>query len=83
MSRSVHRLHMAVLRRNTPEIPEDILDKASASMAPKKTAILVGQAFMWAEKGESKRADHHEIGPETCGSPSWCLSMTLWLVKTF
>ena len=37
----VHRLHMAVLRRNTPEIPEDVLDKASASMAPKKTAILV------------------------------------------
>ena len=37
----VHRLHMAVLLRNTPEIPRDVLDKASASMAPKKTAILV------------------------------------------
>lgn len=37
----VHRLHMAVLRRNTPEIPEDALEKATASMAAKKTAILV------------------------------------------
>ncbi len=37
----VHQLHMAVLRRNTPEIPEDVLDKAVASMAPKKTAILI------------------------------------------
>ena len=37
----VHRLHMAVLLRNTPEIPEDVLDKAIASMAPKKTAILI------------------------------------------
>jgi len=32
---------MAVLLRNTPEIPEDVLDKASKSMAPKKTAILI------------------------------------------
>jgi len=37
----VHALHMAVIRRNTPELPEDVLDKASAAMAPKKTAILV------------------------------------------
>ncbi len=37
----VHQLHMAVLRRNTPEIPEDVLEKAIASMAPKKTAILI------------------------------------------
>ena len=37
----VHRFHMAVLRRNTPEIPEDVLEKVSAGMAPKKTAILV------------------------------------------
>ena len=37
----VHRMHMAVLRRNTPEIPEDVLDKAIAAMAPKKTAILI------------------------------------------
>ena len=37
----VHRMHMAVLRRNTPEIPEDVLDKATAAMAPKKTAILI------------------------------------------
>jgi PPOX class probable F420-dependent enzyme len=37
----VHALHMAVLRRNTPEIPEETLDKVSAGMAPKKTAILV------------------------------------------
>lgn len=38
---TVHRLHMEVLKRNTPEIPEDVLEKASASMAPKKTAIVV------------------------------------------
>lgn len=37
----VHRLHMAVLVRNTPEIPKDALEKATASMAAKKTAILV------------------------------------------
>ncbi len=37
----VHQLHMAVLRRNTPDIPEDVLEKAVASMAPKKTAILI------------------------------------------
>ncbi len=37
----VHQLHMAVLRRNTPEIPEDVLEKAVASMVAKKTAILV------------------------------------------
>jgi hypothetical protein len=32
---------MKVLLRNTPEIPEDVLEKASLSMAPKKTAILI------------------------------------------
>jgi PPOX class probable F420-dependent enzyme len=37
----IHALHMAVLLRNTPEIPRDVLEKASLSMAPKKTAILV------------------------------------------
>lgn len=37
----VHALHMKVLLRNTPQIPEEVLDKASAAMAPKKTAILV------------------------------------------
>jgi PPOX class probable F420-dependent enzyme len=37
----VHALHMKVLLRNTPEIPHDVLDKASRSMAPKKTAVLI------------------------------------------
>ena len=37
----VHALHMKVLLRNTPEIPEEVLEKATASMAPKKTAILI------------------------------------------
>lgn len=37
----VHQLHLAVLLRNTPEIPEETLDKVSAGMAPKKTAVLV------------------------------------------
>ena len=36
----VHALHMAVLRRNT-ELPEEILDQATRSMAPKKTCIVV------------------------------------------
>ncbi len=37
---SVHRLHMAVLQRNT-DLDEKTLDQASAAMAPKKTAIVV------------------------------------------
>ena len=37
----VHAMHMAVLRRNTPEIPEETLEKVSLGMAAKKTAILV------------------------------------------
>jgi PPOX class probable F420-dependent enzyme len=51
----VHRLHMAVLLRNTPEIPADVLDKASAAMAPKKTAILVkpDRVMSW---------DHSKLG---------------------
>ena len=44
----VHHLHMAVIQRNT-DLPEDVLDKASAAMAPKKTAILVKpeRAMSW------------------------------------
>lgn len=38
---TVHRLHMAVLRRNTPELGEEVIEKASKAMAPKKTAIVV------------------------------------------
>lgn len=37
----VHQLHMQVLLRNAPELGRDTIDKASRSMAPKKTAILV------------------------------------------
>ncbi len=37
----VHALHMKVLLRNTPEIPNEILEKASLEMTPKKTAILI------------------------------------------
>jgi len=37
----VHDLHMKVLLRNTPEIPEHVLDKATRDMAPKKTAIVI------------------------------------------
>jgi len=40
----VHALHMQVLLRNTPEIPEEVLEKATKSMAHKKTAILVRPA---------------------------------------
>jgi PPOX class probable F420-dependent enzyme len=51
----VHALHMQVLLRNTPEIPEDVLEKASRDMAPKKTAILVrpGKIVSW---------DHSKLG---------------------
>jgi len=40
----VHDLHMLVLRRNTPEIPEEALEAAVRSMAHKKTALLVRPA---------------------------------------
>ena len=40
----VHELHMMVLLRNTPEIPKDVLEKATKSMAHKKTAILLRPA---------------------------------------
>jgi PPOX class probable F420-dependent enzyme len=36
----VHELHMAVLKRNT-ELPEEVLEKATRSMAPKKTGIVI------------------------------------------
>ncbi len=38
---TVHRLHKEVLRRNSPEIGEELIEQASAGMAPKKTAIVV------------------------------------------
>ena len=38
---TVHRLHMDVLLRNTPELGEEVIRKASAAMAPKKTAIVI------------------------------------------
>lgn len=37
----VHRLHMAVLVRNQPDVPEEVLEKATASMVSKKTAIVI------------------------------------------
>ena len=37
----VHALHMKVLLRNTPEIPEQVLEEATRGMAPKKTAIVI------------------------------------------
>lgn len=40
----VHALHMQVLLRNTPEIPREVLEEATKSMAHKKTAILVRPA---------------------------------------
>jgi PPOX class probable F420-dependent enzyme len=40
----VHELHMAVLLRNTPEIPREVLEEATKSMAHKKTAILLRPA---------------------------------------
>lgn len=41
----VHRLHVAVLRRNNSKgYPEELLEEVSAGMAPKKTAIRVKPA---------------------------------------
>lgn len=37
----VHALHMKVLMRNTPELGEEVIEKVSRGMAPKKTAILI------------------------------------------
>jgi PPOX class probable F420-dependent enzyme len=37
----VHRLHLAVLVRNQPGVPVDVLEKATASMVSKKTAIVI------------------------------------------
>ena len=37
----VHRLHMAVLTRNQPQVPVEVLKKATAPMVPKKTAIVI------------------------------------------
>jgi PPOX class probable F420-dependent enzyme len=37
----VHALHMQVLLRNSPEIPEAVLEEATRSMASKKTAIVI------------------------------------------
>ena len=51
----VHALHTAVLKRNTPGVDEETLDKVSASMAHKKTAILVApqRVMSW---------DHSKLG---------------------
>ena len=51
----VHRLHTSVLVRNQPEVPEDVLDKVSAGMAHKKTAILV-------EPSKVMSWDHTKLG---------------------
>jgi PPOX class probable F420-dependent enzyme len=50
----VHGLHMAVLKRNT-EVPEEVLEKATRSMAPKKTAIVIKahRTISW---------DHRKLG---------------------
>lgn len=50
----VHHLHMEVLKRNT-DLPEDVIDKASAGMAHKKTAVIVRprRTFSW---------DHRKLG---------------------
>ena len=52
---TVHRLSMAVLRRNTPGAPEEALEQVSRSQASKKTAIVVK-----AEKTISW--DHRKLG---------------------
>ena len=52
---AVHALHTRVLRRNTPELTDDVIDRVSRGMAAKKTAILVrpGRIVSW---------DHRKLG---------------------
>jgi len=52
----VHAMQLAVLRRNTPEISEEALEKISAGMASKKTGILIAlpkKVISW---------DHSKLG---------------------
>lgn len=37
----VHPLALAVMKRNQPDIPEDLLDQAAQQMAAKRTAVIV------------------------------------------
>ncbi len=37
----VHPLALAVMRRNQPDIPEELLDRAAEQMAAKRTAVIV------------------------------------------
>jgi PPOX class probable F420-dependent enzyme len=37
----VHRMHVVMLTRNSPELGAETIDKVSRGLAPKKTAILV------------------------------------------
>jgi len=37
----VHPLALAVMRRNQPDIPEDLLSKAAEQMASKRTAVVI------------------------------------------
>lgn len=53
----VHDLHMQVLTRNTPEIPREVLEEATKSMAHKKTAVLVRPA-----KCKVASWDHTKLG---------------------
>jgi PPOX class probable F420-dependent enzyme len=52
---TVHELSVAVLRRNTPELGEDVIEKASRGMAAKKTAVVVipEKTITW---------DHRKLG---------------------
>ncbi|MFP6638876.1 MAG: pyridoxamine 5'-phosphate oxidase family protein [Myxococcota bacterium] len=38
---AVHQFHRMVIRRNSPELADDVIDQVSRGMAPKKTAVLI------------------------------------------
>jgi len=40
----VHPIALAVMRRNQPDLPEDLLDQAARQMAAKRTAVIVEPA---------------------------------------
>ncbi len=52
---AVHPLALAVMRRNQPDIPDELLDAAAAEMSAKRTAVVV-------EPSKVVSWDHTKLG---------------------
>lgn len=52
---AVHQFHRMVIRRNSPDLTDEVIDQVSRSMAAKKTAILIrpNKTITW---------DHSKLG---------------------